>query len=227
MKKYLSILLPLYFCFFSISNPLYAECVYEQALKAEELPVGVRLSWSTSYENNTSVFVLEKIDNSQDFQAVGILQAAGNSKGIKEYRFLDMRALSNKISYRIKQVDVDGSFSYSNVFTLNKKTETNIMLTDIRNDASKKSCNFTIEAFKEGNVNVTLLDEFGAVVWEGVKKVTNGVNEFSVDLSAQPEGEYQVIASMGKDRKVMAVNRTFDEVERASNVAGRKKQSKN
>ena len=64
-------------------------------------------------------------------------------------------------------------------------------------------------------------------MWQGSKKLINGLNDISIDFSAQPEGEYKIVAVMGKDEKMVSVQKSFDEIERASNVAGRKKASKN
>ena len=112
-----------------IQNTLNAECIYEKNLQVDEFPIGVRLAWSTSFEHNTSVFILEKQDNTQTFQSMGSLEAAGNSKSIKEYKFLDNRAMSSTISYRIKQMDIDGTYSYSETVTIHKKIEGDIAAT--------------------------------------------------------------------------------------------------
>ena len=144
----LSKLLLLSVLFFS--STANAECTYNKNLKAEEFPIGIRLSWSTSSERNTAVFILEKVSENNEFQTVTTLDGAGNSDAIVEYRYLDVRPASAQVSYRIKQVDLDGTFSYSDIFTIQRKLETNIILASLSNDLINKSCDFTLDAVKEG-----------------------------------------------------------------------------
>lgn len=206
---------------------LKAECTYEQMLKAEEFPIGIMLSWSTSFESNTSIFILEKADNNSEFQPVGTVRASGNSKTIKKYNFLDAQAASNKISYRIKQVDFDGTFSYSDVLTINKKLESNVMLVQLSNETVNKSFDFTIDAMKEGGAILQLIDGAGNITWQGTKMLSNGLNSLSIDMTGQREGVYKVLVIMDKDEKSLTIRKTYDEIEKASNVADRKKMGKN
>ena len=204
-----------------------AECTYDQLLRAEEFPIGVMLSWSTSFENNTSMFMLEKAENNGEFQTVGTIRAAGSSRNIKKYSFLDPLATSPKISYRIKQVDLDGTFSYSDVLTVKKKLETNVMLVQLSDETVNKSFDFTVDAMKEGGAVLQLVDGAGTIAWQGTKMLTNGLNTISIDMTAQREGVYKVVVIMDKDEKSLTIRKTYDEVERASNVADRKRTGKN
>lgn len=213
--------------FVIVASALHAECTYEQLLKAEEFPIGIMLSWSTSYETNTSMFILEKADNDSDFQAVGTVRASGSSKTIKRYNFLDAQATSPKISYRIKQVDFDGSFSYSDVLTVYKRLEANVMLVQLSNETVNKSFDFTIDAMKDGGAVLQLIDGAGNITWQGTKMLASGLNSLSIDMTSQREGVYKVLIMMDKDEKSVTIRKTYDEIERASNVAGRRKAGKN
>lgn len=208
-------------------SSLKAECTYEQMLRAEEFPIGIMLSWSTAFENNTSMFILEKADDNAEFQAVGTVRASGNSKTVKKYNFLDPQATAPKISYRIKQVDFDGTFSYTEVLTVKKKLESNVMLVQLSNETVNKSFDFTIDAMKEGGAVLQLVDGAGNIAWQGTKMLSNGLNTLTIDMSAQREGVYKVLVMMDKDEKSLTIRKTYDEVEKASNVAGNKKVNKN
>jgi hypothetical protein len=211
----------------SLHGLLMAECNYYKNLKAEESPIGIRLSWSTAYERNSYLFILEKSNEKGEFQELASLSAAKNSNTIVNYRFLDVHPDLSKISYRVKQVDIDGTFSYGDVFTIHRKLETNIMLVHLDNFIINNTCLFTLDALKEGEVNLKLLDNSGKIVWQGSQFLKSGLNQVSIDLSSQLGGDYNIVATMGADEKRMDIRKIYDEVPNTSNVAGKNKPFKN
>ena len=206
-----------------ISTSIHAECTYEQMIRAEEFPIGVMLSWTTAVETNNSMFIVEKSENGSEFVPAGTVRGSGTSKTLKKYNFLDAQASSSKINYRLKQVDFDGSFSYSEVLTMNKKNETNVMLVQLSNETVNKSFDFTVDALKDGGAVLQLVDATGQVVWQGTRMLTNGLNTISIDLTAQKEGVFKVLVIMDKDEKALTIRKSFDDVERAANVASERK----
>jgi hypothetical protein len=74
----------------------------------------VQLSWVTKTEVNTSMFQIERTTQStQIWSKVGEVAASGNSNSTKEYGFTDKMLNSGKYIYRLKMVDADGTFKYS------------------------------------------------------------------------------------------------------------------
>ncbi len=82
------------------------------------------LSWTTLAEYNNNYFDVErKYPNENNFSAVGIKNSAwpdGNSQIHTAYNFTDLSAEANKgaILYRLKQVDRNGQFVYSNIIII-------------------------------------------------------------------------------------------------------------
>ena len=80
----------------------------------------VELTWKTATETNNYGFEIERqykfIDNSKtNWQAIGFVNGNGNSSSINQYTFNDKELkLSGIYLYRLKQIDFDGQFSYSN-----------------------------------------------------------------------------------------------------------------
>ncbi|MCL5030909.1 MAG: T9SS type A sorting domain-containing protein [Bacteroidetes bacterium] len=59
-------------------------------------------------------------DNSQSsFVKIGFVKGSGNSNSPKSYSFVDTSIVTGSVEYRLKQIDNDGSFKYSNVVTVN------------------------------------------------------------------------------------------------------------
>jgi hypothetical protein len=72
----------------------------------------VKLNWSTSTEVNSHQFVVEKNEN-EVWNAIGSVNAAGNSNSPKVYSFTDNNLQPGKYQYRLKMIDNDGSYEYS------------------------------------------------------------------------------------------------------------------
>lgn len=76
----------------------------------------VHLKWTTLEEINTSHFIVEHSVDGRNYNAVGTLQAAGNSASTTEYSFVhNSPNLKAHNYYRIKQVDENTKVSYSNI----------------------------------------------------------------------------------------------------------------
>lgn len=76
----------------------------------------ITLKWETKTETNSSLFVIERsIANHNEWKPVGSVKASGNSNSQKNYSFLDKKLNSGKFEYRLKMIDVDGTFEYSKV----------------------------------------------------------------------------------------------------------------
>ena len=82
-----------------------------------EGPQAVRLVWATASEVNSTVFEVERSLDGRTFAAVGRVAAAGSSEAPRRYTLLDgqLPAGPAMFYYRLRQVDQDGTFSYSSV----------------------------------------------------------------------------------------------------------------
>lgn len=81
---------------------------------------GVLLNWVTASEINSSHFDIERSGNGTSFAKIGNVTAAGNSSIKKNYEYLDVTPLPKKSWYRLKQVDLDGKYTYSSVLPITR-----------------------------------------------------------------------------------------------------------
>lgn len=73
----------------------------------------VKLKWTTGMEQNSQKFDIErKISTSESWTKIGSVNAAGNSNTPKNYVYDDLRVQTGKYKYRLKQIDVNGTFKY-------------------------------------------------------------------------------------------------------------------
>ncbi|MGZ8558046.1 MAG: T9SS type A sorting domain-containing protein [Chitinophagaceae bacterium] len=75
----------------------------------------VRLSWKTASEFNNERFEIERSKDGGSFSKVGEIAGKGNSTVLQQYTFYDEQPISGQAFYRLKQVDIDGRFEYSNI----------------------------------------------------------------------------------------------------------------
>jgi hypothetical protein len=74
----------------------------------------VTLVWNTATENNSAVYEIERKKlSAATWETVGTLTAAGSSSSPKHYTFVDGDVGSGYYSYRLKMVDLDGTYTYS------------------------------------------------------------------------------------------------------------------
>lgn len=70
-----------------------------------------RLEWVTAYESNTDGFIVERGKTQYDFSQIGVVKAIGAGG----YMFMDENPMTGVSYYRIKMMDMDGSFHYSKI----------------------------------------------------------------------------------------------------------------
>lgn len=95
----------------------------------------IKLEWTTDHEIQTSQFVIERSSNGILFETAGVVSATGS--GANTYSYTDnLPNISNTIFYRLKMVDLDGKYKYSNIARIDNKV-TDIKLALFPNPATE------------------------------------------------------------------------------------------
>ncbi len=92
------------------------------SFSGEVLGQSAALYWATETELNSDYFEVEASADGFDFQAIGQVAAAGQSLERLDYQLIDPNPVLGINYYRLKMVDTDGSFSYSNIIALEFRT---------------------------------------------------------------------------------------------------------
>jgi hypothetical protein len=87
------------------------------SFKANISDGNVKLYWSTATETNNLGFEIYRTikNNEQSWQKIGFVQGLGTTTEVQSYSFTDKSTLSGNYLYRLKQIDYDGSYEYSNI----------------------------------------------------------------------------------------------------------------
>ena len=77
----------------------------------------VTLSWATISENNNDHFLIERKSSSSQaaWEAIAMVNGAGSSQVINQYHYEDRQPPLGQLLYRLKQVDFDGLYQYSEI----------------------------------------------------------------------------------------------------------------
>lgn len=147
------------------------------------------LSWTTSLEINVDYFEVERrLEKENDFISIGKLGAIGNSTNDRNYKHTDLDVLeSGFYYYRIKQVDKDGSFSYSEIRQVLRS----------RNDSFRSYPNPTTDKITingdfetDQTYSIKIINSTGATIYNQSGSTKDGILE--VNLQAIPSGVYQL-----------------------------------
>ena len=150
-----------------LTDPLPVELT---SFTAKLIGKNVRLSWQTSTEINNFGFEVERFENS-DWVKIGFVNGNGNSNSPKDYSFIDDKVKTDgTIKYRLKQIDNDGQFEYSDVISVTFSPNEFELFQNYPNPFnpstsiswnSKVDAEVTIKIFDIlGNEITTLLNEF-------------------------------------------------------------------
>jgi hypothetical protein len=167
----------------------------------------VQLDWTTASEINNAGFEVERSVNGKSFESVGFVKGAGNSSSILSYTLTDTKAFatagSNSLYYRLKQVDMDGTATYSEVINVtDEKTET-ISIGLYPNPATDVVTVSAI-ATSAGQMAITIMDLQGKRVADFVKETNMGMNTMTINPSSlNGAGIYFVKVTVNGESKVM------------------------
>lgn len=85
------------------------------SFNAEEKDNLVHLNWTTTTEKNNSHFEIERSSDGFNFEKINEIKGRGNSQEKIQYNMVDHAPVIGTSYYRLKQVDLDGSFEYSQI----------------------------------------------------------------------------------------------------------------
>ena len=134
---------------------------------------GNTINWSTVNEiNNESFEIQKRNDDDLEFHTIGEVDGQENSYRTKEYSFLDDNINGGTVYYRIKQNDLDGLFSYSDIVSL--KNEKSSSFTSYPNPF-KNRVTLSFENEENQQFDIHIFDSFGRLVLVKNVKDTNNI----------------------------------------------------
>lgn len=82
------------------------------------------IAWSTSNEINNNNFEVQRSFDGNNWSVITVMMGAGNSTTVQQYKYTDKNMQAATVYYRIRQVDVDGNFSFSAIRSISNAATT-------------------------------------------------------------------------------------------------------
>ncbi|TVT38475.1 T9SS type A sorting domain-containing protein [Hymenobacter setariae] len=143
------------------------------------------LHWATASERNTAYFALESSTNNTSFTEVGRVAAAGNSRQASTYQWSDPQHLAYTTYYRLRQVDSDGSVSYSSVVTLAPTLPTARKVEIYPNPSAGQTMQVLLQGYAGESLELRVVDTMGRSV---AAQTLNLVSTYSTVPLMLPQG---------------------------------------
>lgn len=152
----------------------------------------VQLKWETSSEQNSKYFDVEFSENTTQWNSIGKVNAAGNSNSKLNYALTHNTPIDGVNYYRLKQVDINGSFTYSNIVAITF-TIKGVKVSSVFPNPFVSQVKVKVSSDRNELVRIRISDNAGRLVRVQNNSVPKGVNDISIDnLSALAPGVYYV-----------------------------------
>ena len=186
------------------SNPLPVQLTYFDAQNAANHTA--KLSWTTASEINNSHFDVERSYDGRTFEAIGKVSGNGNSQHQIEYSYTDasVSKLENTVYYRLKQVDFDGAYEYSDIRVVRFDAVGNDMPLVAYPNPMNDELNVMLSLPSGEKYQLQVTSPQGALVHQKNHVFSSGLH--TLDLSQWNSGVYivEVISDRGSEHiKVM------------------------
>lgn len=158
----------------------------------------VVLNWRTATEANNTGFAVERSPDAQSWSQIGFVKGHGTSNTPNDYSFMDagivLKAVGDKLQYRLIQIDRDGTQHRSPVVEIAlKRTSKNIELLQNYPNPFKPETNIAFILPSPERVTLTVFDTYGREVSRLYEGVLLGAGSYSNTFSGTglPSGTYR------------------------------------
>jgi hypothetical protein len=137
--------------------PLPSEIIY---FKGSRKAGTNMLEWQTASESNLAFYKIDKSMDGENWYAIGVIDAAGNSSEVADYEFADSDKGLGIRYYKLTQVDNDGKIGLSKTLSMSNETTSDMFV--YPNPTYEKA---TVELNKEHKYTcLKVMDSFGRIL---------------------------------------------------------------
>lgn len=149
-----------------------------------------RLDWVTATEINTQKFVVEKSVDALNWVYLGERPAAGNSNIMRSYELFDNLPVVGTNYYRLKIIDLDGTFKYSNIVIIKNKDFVSSGIIGAYPNPTTGDITILISSSSDYKSSVKVIDILGKIVQSFEINISSGINMPTFNFSALSAAPY-------------------------------------
>lgn len=140
----------------------------------------VILNWTTATELNNQGFEIQRSNDNMSFKKIGFVPGCATTTEPKSYSYLDQSVVNGTYYYRLKQIDYDGSYEYSDVVEVELREFNSYVLKQNYPNPFNPSTTFRCSIPNESKVIIKVYDILG-------KEIETPINE------DKPAGTYEIM----------------------------------
>ena len=161
--------------------------------KGKKQAATILLDWVTTAEIQAKHFEIERSEEGNIFVKIGTIAATGYSNTNRSYAFTDLAPFVAVNYYRLKMVDQDGKFNYSNTLVFSGNQSGNVFIEKIKPNPFRDAINIEIVLQQKQPLKIQLIDMAGRVVSTKDVNGSPGKNNIGyTGLAGLTEGIYFV-----------------------------------
>jgi hypothetical protein len=163
------------------------------------------LNWQTASESNTSHFEIERSTDGRTFNHIETVRAMGNSFLITNYRYVDFNVFEKTpvVYYRLRMIDLNNRFEYSNIVTLSKNKVGASQKLKAYPNPFDNTVNIEFISNNNSNATVSFNDITGKLIFTTVQQTLTGFNTLQLDgLEKLKAGIYFITLDMHGEKHI-------------------------
>ncbi len=191
----------------SNENPLLP--VELTSFSADRNGASIKLSWETATEINNYAFEIERSSsltgyNNYSWNKIATVFGNGNSNSIKYYSYADNKVTNGKYFYRLKQIDMDGHFTYSHIVEVDLGIPSAYKLFQNYPNPFNPSTVINYEVPEDSKIQIKIYNILGSEVAALVNEYKSaGLYEINFNASKLSSGVYIYKINAIKNNKIL------------------------
>jgi hypothetical protein len=162
------------------------------------------LEWRTLAEINNDFFEVQRSTDGESYEVIATIEGSGTSNSPKFYQYIDQAPNGGINYYRLKQIDFDGTSSYSeNIVRLeNDASDQNILFTLFPNPTTQDNIQMRVRDNKDGYpIVIKIHDMYGREVFAGefIQEETETIHRIQPSTRLR-SGIYMVVLYKGVEK---------------------------
>jgi hypothetical protein len=174
---------------------LPVEMLYFNAVLTDD--IRVKLDWASATEDNADYYVIERSMDGIDFKKIGTVKANGKSNSQIKYETYDNNPAKGINYYRLSEIDKNGKSNFLGYATVSNKAA--LAVINLFPNPAQNNITLSLKNFATPIVNYELYDAQGVLIQTESINLTDGNQDYKIDLSNLNKGFYFVKVNSGDE----------------------------
>ena len=162
----------------------------------------VNINWATESEINIHHFEIEKSIKGDKWETISYINGMGNSQVKTNYKSIDKQPYQNLSYYRLKQINIDETYNYSNIAAIDISKGKD-QITDIHPNPTSDKIEFEILSKNKNTIIVEVINNIGTIISSQQNNIDEGNNLINLNLEKFDSGMYLIKISFENSEKIL------------------------